>query len=59
MWNDLDTAATALRRDGWTRDTAYWWRKRVGDDDVWLELEWRGKGLERRLFPIERGFLED
>lgn len=27
MWSTLDDAVLALTRDGWTRETAYWWHK--------------------------------
>ena len=50
MWATLDNAAVSLSHDGWTRCTAYWWRKTVNGRDLWLELEWDGK--RDYLFPV-------
>lgn len=40
VWDSLDSAAVALKRDGWHRDTAYWFWKAVGNTRIWVELEW-------------------
>ncbi len=52
MWDNLESAAIALKRDGWERETPYWWHKQLGNSPirVLLELEFRGTGF----WPVER-----
>lgn len=55
MWDSLEAARVALTRDGWTRDTAYWFHKRVSGGRLELELDWvtidSGPLAERVLMP--------
>ena len=51
MWRTLEEAGKALKRDGWVRETPYWWHKQLGTSPVRLLLE-----VERRetgYWPVE------
>jgi hypothetical protein len=51
MWKTLEQAGQALLRDGWVRETPYWWHKQFGTSPVRILLEVEER--ETGFWPIE------